>query len=136
MSRFKSSIWAIYIVNVLALCAVAIAADVSRPIYVLDLTSASWSNMGLAAIAAQLGGLWGFLKRLTNDQIPKNKLFLHFAVDMIAAVIVGVGIVLFANEQQWTVGNALLAVLGGGVASSQLIEYFRDRGIKLGKPGL
>ena len=133
MRRFGPAIWTWYWLSLTSFLMSAFASGAANPAYVLDLTAAPWSNIGLAAIAAQLGGLWGFLRKLTKDEIPRDRVFLHFAMDMLGSVILGAGCLFIAERAEMTVGNTLLMILGAGLAGSWMLEAWMKFGPGLGK---
>lgn len=136
MRHLAAPIWALYALQVLQLAQVALATEPAAAAYVLDLWAAPWSNIGLSAIAAQLGGLWGFLHKLTKNEIPVDRAMLHFARDMLGAMLVGIVLILLADLRGMTVGASLLMVLGGGIGWSMLIEKISALGSSIGKPNL
>lgn len=134
--RLCPLLWAWYLSFLGSFVGLAVAQSMQRPEYAIDLWNAPWSNIGLAAVAAQLGGLWGFLRKITKDEIPRNKVFLHFAMDMIGSILIGAGCLLFAERQEMSVGTTLLLILGSSLAGSFLLEQWMKYGPGLGKPKL
>ncbi len=99
----------------------------------LDLWDAPWRNMAFAIVSSMVGGLWAFLRRVAKDEIPTRKMAINLAADMLAAVLVGVGVLFLGEAQRWTYASTMLALIGGGIASPLIIEIWRQKGSGLGK---
>lgn len=101
------------------------------PVVKLDLWDAPWKNMVAAVLTALIGGSWAFLRRIANDDVPKtrSRWIASLVADLLAAVIVGLGVLFYAEMQSWTYGATMLALLVCGVGASLIVERWRRKGV-------
>ena len=109
-------------------------AAVQEPLLPLDLLNAPWKNMLAAVATSMIGGCWAFLRRVANDDLPKSRVrwIASLLADLLASVIVGLGIVFVAEMQGWGYGTTMLSLLGGGIGASLIVEKWRQKGAGLG----
>ncbi len=131
-------VWWGYVSLLTSIGLVAVASPIAATAYVLDLGTAPWHNVAIAALIGSVGALWGFMRRIANETAPmtKPKAIFYFAFDVLAGCIVSVIVMLLASDWGWTVNRTIIAILATSVGASQAIEMVRKRGWGSGQPTL